>query len=80
MRVELYILAFGALRSTFTTHELNELGDTMMERGIRMRRSLDEAVEGFVDGTEPLRRKEVVDWGEEDIEHNAEELRRLRPY
>ncbi|GJE85747.1 NRDE-2, necessary for RNA interference-domain-containing protein [Phanerochaete sordida] len=79
---ELYMLAFISLRPQFTSRELNELGDTMAERGIRMRRSLDEAVEGWAEpdvlasGT----RENGLEWGEEEIEHNAEELRRLKPY
>lgn len=76
--LEIYLLAFGPLRSVFDGHELQSLGDLMVERGLRMRKGLYEVV-GDADKT-------IVDDhnGEEDaideIEHNAEELRRLMPY
>ncbi|KAF9015505.1 NRDE-2, necessary for RNA interference-domain-containing protein [Cyathus striatus] len=44
---ELYLLAFGPLRRVFRGDELRALGDTMAERGIRLRRGLDEALEGW---------------------------------
>ena len=76
-------MAFSALRALFTPRELNELGDTMAERGIRMRRALDEAVEGWVDPNAPpslFAAASDSDGGEEELEHNARELRRLMPY
>ncbi|KIP12478.1 hypothetical protein PHLGIDRAFT_97829 [Phlebiopsis gigantea 11061_1 CR5-6] len=80
----LYLSAFGELRALFTPRELNELGDTMAERGIRMRRALDEAVEGWVDPTSSRLPRPVpegdIDGGEEELEHDARELRRLMPY
>lgn len=43
-----------------------------------MRRALDEAVDGW---TEPrVKLPEDSDGGEEEIEYNAQELRRLMPY
>lgn len=83
LSLELYMLAFISLRSQFTSRELNELGDTMAERGIRMRRSLDEALDGWAEPDSVLAsgtREDGLEWGEEEIEHNAEELRRLKPY
>lgn len=69
---ELYLLAFGPLRKVFSAQELNSIMDTMVERGIRLRRSLERIQDGHDSDT----------WsGEEDeIEHNAQELRRLKPY
>jgi hypothetical protein len=52
----------------------------MAERGIRLRRSLEDAVGGFPEAIAPSHKEEKLEWGEEDIEYNAEELRRLRPY
>lgn len=84
MTTELYLLAFGPLRSMFDPRELNELGDTMVERGIRIRHTLDEATKKWVDPRVPL--PSAVDsgedskGGEEEIEYNAQELRRLMPY
>ncbi|THH18087.1 hypothetical protein EW146_g2843 [Bondarzewia mesenterica] len=76
---ELYLLAFESLRIVFTSRELDELAETMAERGLRMRKGLDEAVMGWRD---PVENKGVeASSGEEDeIEHNARELRRLKPY
>lgn len=63
----------------FSGRELNEWAETMAERGIRMRKGLDEMVEGWMEERE--QRDEVNEEGMEDeIEHNARELRRLRPY
>ncbi|TFK36838.1 NRDE-2, necessary for RNA interference-domain-containing protein [Crucibulum laeve] len=77
---ELYLIAFGALRSVFSAHELNGLGDTMVERGMRLRRGLDEVLEGWggvgLDGEGDRESEESGD----EIEHNARELRRLMPY
>ncbi|TFY82820.1 hypothetical protein EWM64_g1196 [Hericium alpestre] len=76
---ELYLLAFDALRSVFTPRELNILGEAMAERGLRMRRGLDEALDGWTEGNERLEDEEMS--GEEDeIEYNARELQRLKPY
>lgn len=58
----------------------------MAERGIRMRSALDEAVEGWQDltglaaGGPRLVLEGENDGGEEELEHNARELRRLMPY
>jgi len=75
---ELYLLAFGQLRSVFHPHELNGIADTMAERGLRMRRGLDELLEGWVD-PEVDKGTGSEDSGDE-IEGNARELRRLMPY
>ena len=78
--VELYLLAFGPLRSVFTDRELNDWGENMVEKGIRMRWGLDEALEGWR-GAHGEQMEEAQDEGEVDeIEYNASELRRLRPY
>ncbi|KAF8167773.1 NRDE-2, necessary for RNA interference-domain-containing protein [Crassisporium funariophilum] len=75
---ELYLLAFGPLRSVFQIHELNSFADTMAERGIRLRQGLDEVVEGM-DIVEEEEKEDEED-SEDEIEHNARELRRLMPY
>ncbi|KAI0778496.1 DUF1740-domain-containing protein [Trametes elegans] len=74
----LYLLAFGPLRGVFSAGELNALGETMAERGVRMRVGLDEVVG---DWSEEARRDDEEEGGEADeIEQNARELRRLMPY
>lgn len=73
---ELYLLAFGPLRSVFEPRELMKVAEGMVERGLRLRKDVEEPIEVDPSGS----RGEHDDFGEEDIEHNAEELRRLRPY
>ncbi|KAK7059081.1 hypothetical protein VNI00_001705 [Paramarasmius palmivorus] len=77
---ELYVLAFVPLRGVFSARELDALADVMAERGIRMRRGLDEVVADWK-GEEEERRNNEVDYdGEDEIEYNARELKRLKPY
>ena len=73
---ELYLLAFGPLRSVFQVHELNALADTMAERGIRLRRGLENVIESGIVKADVQEDNE----SEDEIEHNARELRRLMPY
>lgn len=73
---ELYLLAFGPLRSVFSALELNQIADTMAERGLRLRKGLDEMLEGYT-VAEKVEDEEV---DEDEIEYDASELRRLRPY
>jgi hypothetical protein len=79
---ELYLLAFLQLRAVFTTRELNELADTMAERGLRLRKGLEEVLRGLSEGSRGFGsvNENVDDYGEADIEYNAAELRRLKPY
>lgn len=77
--LDLYLVAFLQLRSVLSTRELKELAETMAERGIRLREGLDEALGDWPE-LPASRLREVDDTGENDIEYNAEELRRLRPY
>lgn len=75
---ELYLLAFEHLRSQFSQQELNALADTMAERGIRMRRGVDEVLEGWE--LEEERKNEDIEDSGDEIAENARELRRLMPY
>ncbi|KAL4070834.1 NRDE-2, necessary for RNA interference-domain-containing protein [Scleroderma citrinum] len=72
----LYLLAFGPLRQVFKAHELRGFVEVMGDRGVRMRRGLDEYTGplGHVDegGGE--------DGGEDEIEVEAKEMRRRLPY
>jgi hypothetical protein len=73
------MLAFGVLRSLFTIQELNSLADLMAERRLRLRMGLDEVLDGWdMEGLEE--QKEDSDAGESELEHRAEEMRRLMPY
>ncbi|KDQ63400.1 hypothetical protein JAAARDRAFT_147686 [Jaapia argillacea MUCL 33604] len=83
MEKELYLLGFGPLRSVFKSTELDHLAESMAERGIRMRRDLGEMLEEAARGDRE-EDSEISDdnseYGEAEIEHRAEELRRLMPY
>lgn len=74
--IELYLLAFDALRSEHATEELHTLVNTMVERGLRMRQDLEEDVVMRVAQGD----KREDDEGDLEIEENAQELRRLMPY
>ena len=49
----------------------------MAERGLRLRHGLDEMLEGWQETTIE---GEDNEYGEEEVEERARELRRLRPY
>jgi hypothetical protein len=68
---ELYLVAFGPLRSVFNGRELNGMADAMAERGLRLRRGLEEGWEN---------EREEMSSIEDEIEEDANELRRLMPY
>ncbi|KAH9947908.1 NRDE-2, necessary for RNA interference-domain-containing protein [Amylocystis lapponica] len=74
---ELYLMAFGRLRSVFSAGELNAWAETMAERGLRMRRGLEEELEGWA-GEAALGEEDGE--AEDEIEERARELRRLLPY
>lgn len=77
--IDFYMMAFGPLRSVFDRHELDSFADTMAERGLRMRQNLEDFTNGY---HEP--RKVTVgsedEVSDDEIELNARELRRLKPY
>ncbi|KAG8747264.1 hypothetical protein FRC10_001880 [Ceratobasidium sp. 414] len=73
---DFYMLAFGPLRSVFTSAQLNQWTNLMAERQIRVRTDIEELLIDWVSeqsdsGSEA---------GEVDIEEKAKELRRLMPY
>ncbi|KAF5385316.1 hypothetical protein D9615_001411 [Tricholomella constricta] len=74
---ELYLVAFGPLRGVFSGQELIAIADTMAERGLRLRRGLDEVLEGW---KEEIEDGSGSDSGTDEIVDNARELRRLMPY
>ena len=73
---ELYLLAFGPLRPVFGSRELMKVAEGMVERGLRLRKDVEESMEIVPSDS----REGDDDYGEEDVEYRAEELRRLRPY
>ena len=52
----------------------------MAERGIRTRNGLDELLEGWKETTGLDVEMKSPDSDEDELEYNASELRRLRPY
>jgi hypothetical protein len=52
----------------------------MVERGLRIRRGLEEVIEGRFDGQGWHVKDEEPDGGLDEIEHNSRELARLKPY
>jgi hypothetical protein len=77
---DIYMQAFSRLRSAFSVHELKSLWEAMVERGLRIRRGLEEVIEGLDDGKEPHMKDEEADGVEDEIEYNSRELARLKPY
>jgi hypothetical protein len=71
--------AFNRLRPAFSAHELKSLWEGMVERGLRIRKGLEEEIEGWVEGKGfQLEGKESEELDE--IEYNSRELARLKPY
>lgn len=53
----------------------------MVERGLRIRRGLEEVIEGWDDGQRSHVKDEEPDGVElDEIEYNSRELARLKPY
>jgi hypothetical protein len=73
--------AFNRLRTAFSTHELKSLWEAMVERGLRIRRGLEEVIEGWDDRHGSRMKDEESDGAElDEIEYNSRELARLKPY
>jgi hypothetical protein len=61
----------------FSPTELNSFSDTMAERELRMRKGIDDFLEGWKDANDgDGESDEELD----EIEHNAKEYLRLLPY
>jgi len=73
--------AFNRLRTAFSAHELKSLWEAMVERGLRIRRGLEEVIERWDDGQRSHVKDEEPDGVElDEIEYNSRELARLKPY
>ena len=75
---DIYMQAFNRLRPAFSTHELKSLWEGMVERGLRIRKGLEEVIEGWVEGKGTHLEGEPEELDE--IEYNSRELARLKPY
>ena len=71
--------AFDRLRPAFSADELKSLWETMVERGLRIRKGLEEVIEGR-DEERASRTDEGRDGELDEIEYDARELARLKPY
>nr|GAT44082.1 predicted protein [Mycena chlorophos] len=76
---ELYLLAFGPLRSIFQGSELNAVADTMAERQIRLRHGLEEFLEGWTGESETKSLDEDIG-SDDEIMREAEDYRGRLPY
>ena len=72
--------AFDRLRTAFSAHELRSLWETMVERGLRIRKGLDEVIEGWDEERGSHTEDEGRDGELDEIEYDARELARLKPY
>ncbi|KAJ6574984.1 NRDE-2, necessary for RNA interference-domain-containing protein [Mycena capillaripes] len=77
---ELYLVAFGPLRGVFSAQELNGFADTMAERELRLRRGLDEFLEGWEENAPSDMDEDAEYNGPDEIENAAKEYRQLLPY
>lgn len=75
---DFYLLAFDQLRPAFTSTQLDSWTNVMAERQIRIRTDIEELLVDWV--PEKDSDSESESQGELEIEHTAQELRRLRPY
>ena len=73
---DIYMQAFDRLRPVFLTHELKSLCETMVERGIRLRKGLEEEIEGWSENYVNAEEGDELD----ELEYNSRELARLKPY
>lgn len=80
--LDFYLLAFGPLRTVFTDQELQDFADAMADRGVRMRQSLEDVIDVRANLKMQADSEEDSESGDplDEIERNAQELRRLRPY
>ncbi|KAJ7654952.1 NRDE-2, necessary for RNA interference-domain-containing protein [Mycena polygramma] len=77
---ELYLVAFGPLRSVFSAQELNGIADTMAERELRLRRGLDEFLEGWAEKSGSEMDEDEDNGPGDEIEDLAKEYRQRLPY
>lgn len=75
---DLCLLAYGPLRRAFSSDELDRWMESMAERGVRIRQDIESYLQGYKGSHSDD--ETGSDAADSDIEHNAEELRRLMPY
>lgn len=75
--LELYLLAFTALRQTFKPNELEAWSETMAERGIRLHHGLEEYTRL---PNQPSSSDDEEQIEDTTLEKEAEDYRRLAPF
>lgn len=74
-----YLLAFDQLRSSFTPAQLDAWSTLMAERQIRLRTDIEDLLVDWIpEGNSDS--EHISEEGDLEIEHRAQEYRRLRPY
>ena len=70
-------MAFGPLRAVFSARELNDIVAAMVDRGIRMRRDIQEQLEGWID---PSAIEEDEHAGDMEVETMLQGREQAKPY
>lgn len=78
--LELYLLAFTALRPVFKPSELEAWAETMAERGLRLHYGLEEYIIPDVGGRESSSSSADEEGEDTVLEKEAHDYRRLAPF
>ncbi|KIM33854.1 hypothetical protein M408DRAFT_325432 [Serendipita vermifera MAFF 305830] len=76
----LYMMAFGPLREVFTVTELNDLVSAMAERGLRMRRDIEEFLDGWQDPAMIIDGMDDGNEGDVELEALVHGREQAKPY
>ena len=80
MDAELYLMAFGPLRAVFTVTALNDLISVMVERGLRMRRDIEEFLDDWEDPAMIVERIDEGNEGDAELETLMYDREQAKPY
>ena len=80
MNADLYMMAFGPLRTVFNITELNDLVSAMAERGLRMRRDIEEFLEGWEDPFMAIDNGDEGNEGDMELETLMYNREQAKPY
>jgi hypothetical protein len=80
INVDLYMMAFGPLRTVFKITELNDLLSAMAERGLRMRRDIEEFLEGWEDPFMAVDNGDEGNEGDMELETLMYNREQAKPY
>jgi hypothetical protein len=80
MNADLYMMAFGPLRTVFKITELNDLVSAMAERGLRLRRDIEELLEGWEDPSMAVDNGDEGNEGDVELETLMYNREQAKPY